>query len=182
MTHSLRFYGNWISFQVISGRSLWLRVLPGETDRCHFRGLQRTPILQPFLSQCREEFSKSKVVNKKWFIINRIGCLWDLQERLCPKNLVGYRVFFGGGGRLQFYNERKSGREFCCPCVVKLHPQIIVFYGCREHVLHQESLNLLSSLGRMWVSYYHCFIVWGHVLCFCCMVLLLCKPAFSSNP
>ena len=46
-------------------------------------------------------------------------------------------------------------------------PQIIVFSVCREHIL--GVINLLSSLGRMWVSCHHCFIVWGHVSCFCCM-------------
>ena len=39
-------------------------------------------------------------------------------------------------------------------------------------------INLLSSLGRMWVSGRHCLIVWGHVSCSCCIVLLLSKPAW----
>ena len=38
--------------------------------------------------------------------------------------------------------------------------------------------NLLSSLNWMRVSCHHCCIVLGHVLCFCCMVLLLSKPAW----
>ena len=50
------------------------------------------------------------------------------------------------------------------------------FYVCKEYVL--GIINLLRSLGRMWVSCHHCFIVWGHVLCFSCMVLLLSKPAW----
>ena len=50
----------------------------------------------------------------------------------------------------------------------------LVFRVCREHVL--GIMNLLSSLGRIWVSCHHCCIVWGHVFCFCCMVLLLSKP------
>lgn len=45
--------------------------------------------------------------------------------------------------------------------------KIIVFYTCREHVL--GIINLQSSLGRMWGSCCHC-VVWGHVLCLCCMV------------
>ena len=49
----------------------------------------------------------------------------------------------------------------------------------REHVL--RIINLLSSLGRMWGSCHHCFIVWGHVSCFCHMGVLLSTPAFSSN-
>ena len=101
---------------------------------------------------------------------------------------------------LQFYNQRKRGkkknlsflsrqhasiirsssrlgREFSCPFMVKLGSQMIgvcvVFFFnlCREHVL--GIINLPSSLHRMWVSSHHCFIVWGHILCFCCMVLLL---------
>ena len=43
---------------------------------------------------------------------------------------------------------------------------------CREeHIL--GVINLLNSLDKMWVSHYHCFIVWWHVSGFCCMVLLL---------
>ena len=33
----------------------------------------------------------------------------------------------------------------------------------------------------MWDSCHNCFIVWGHVPCFCCMVLLLSKQAFLSD-
>ena len=61
--------------------------------------------------------------------------------------------------------------------------------------LHAEEcvlglIHLLSSLGRMWVSWHHCFVVLGHVSCFCCMiffslsmpaVLWLSKHAFLSN-
>ena len=39
-------------------------------------------------------------------------------------------------------------------------------------------INLLSSLGRTWVSGHCGFIVWGHVLCFWSMVLLLSKPTW----
>ena len=43
---------------------------------------------------------------------------------------------------------------------------------CREeHIL--GVISLLNSLDKMWVSHYHCFIVWWHVSGFCCMVLLL---------
>ena len=54
-------------------------------------------------------------------------------------------------------------------------PQITAFHVCREHVL--GIMNLLSSRVRMCGS--HATIVYclGHVLCFCCMVLLLSKPA-----
>ena len=70
------------------------------------------------------------------------------------------------------------GRQTLNHCATR-EAQIIVFYVCSEHVL--GVINLLSSLGRMWVSCHHCFIVWGHVLCFSCMVLLLSKPAFLSD-
>ena len=77
----------------------------------------------------------------------------------------------------------RLGREFSCPFMVKLVSQMIgvcvcvcfffffFFNLCREHVL--GIINLPSSLDRMWFSSHHCFIVWGHILCFCCMVLLL---------
>ena len=66
--------------------------------------------------------------------------------------------------------------ELSCLCMVKLGPQMIIFNVCREHVL--GIIDLLRSLGRMWVSCHHCFKVWGHVLCFCCMVLLLSKTGW----
>ena len=110
----------------------------------------------------------------KWFI--RIGHFWGLQvgswEMPCSKNLAGY----------SYINKVKVGRgrdllclfwvfgvfsslvpppgwagEFSSPWVVKLGSQIIVFNVCREHVL--GIINLLSSLGRMWGSCHHCFIV-----------------------
>ena len=56
------------------------------------------------------------------------------------------------------------GREFSCLYMVKLGPQITVFYVYREHDL--GIINLLSLLGSMWGSYHHCFVVWGYVLCF----------------
>ena len=39
--------------------------------------------------------------------------------------------------------------------------KLLFFYVCKEHVL--GVIHLLSSLGRMWVSCHHCFIVLGHV-------------------
>ena len=58
-----------------------------------------------------------------------------------------------------------------------------------EHILGITSL--LSSLGGMWVSRHHCFIVWAHtclMLPLCdsvakqaCLVLWLSKPAFLSG-
>ena len=60
------------------------------------------------------------------------------------------------------YNEELSLRSVT-------FPEIIVSYVCREHVV--EVINLLSSLGRMWVLCHHCFIVLRHVSCLCFMVL-----------
>ena len=70
--------------------------------------LQRALVPQSFMSQHREEFSKSKAVDKKWFI--RIGRLWGWQvggwEMLCPKNLPGYSFTIknvGRGRRTSFF-------------------------------------------------------------------------------
>ena len=111
---------------------------------------------------------------------------------------------------LQFYNQKKSWEEreefLClswvdvmlpsscpppgwagessCPYMVKLDPQIIVFFFFfnvwKEHVL--RIINLLNSLDRMWDSCHHCFIVWGlllhgFVVKQACLVLWLSKPA-----
>ena len=109
----------------------------------------------------------------------------------CPENLLGYSFIIKGkvgrGRRpsLSFLNRRRIfiigsssrlSREVLLSLLVKLGLQMIVFWMCREHVL--GIINLLSSLGRIWFSCHHCFTVWGHVLCFCCMVLLLGKPAW----
>ena len=42
-------------------------------------------------------------------------------------------------------------------------------------------INFLSSLGSRRGSGHHCFIVWGHISCFCCMVTLLSKPAWFCS-
>ena len=158
-----------------------------------FPGLWRAPVPQSFMSQCREEFSNSKVVDKKWFI--RIGRLWGLQaggqEMPWPKNLLGYSFIIKG----KVERGRRTSLSFLSRChasiigsssrlgrgvFLSLHgqarPTNYCLYVCREHGL--GLINLLSSLDRMWGSCYHCFIVWGHVTCFCCMVLLLNKPAW----
>ena len=55
------------------------------------------------------------------------------------------------------------------------------FFVCEYTAPLLGVINLLSSLGRMWVSCHHYFIVWGYLPCFCCKVLLLSKPGFLSN-
>ena len=145
------------------------------------------------MSQCREEFNKNKVVDKKWFI--RIGCLWGLQaggqEMPWPKNLLGYSFIIKAkwrGGKvllcLSWVDVMLPSSapppgwpgEFSCPSMVKVGPHIIVFHVCREHVV--GSINLLSSLDRMCVSCHHCFPVLGYLPCFCFMGLLPSKPAW----
>ena len=144
------------------------------------------------MSQCREEFNKNKVVDKKWFI--RIGCLWGLQaggqEMPWPKNLLGYSFIIKGkverGRRtsLSFLSRRyasiigsssRLGRGVFLSLHGQARPTNYCLDVCREHVV--GLINLLSSLDRMWVSCHHCFIVLEPVLCFCCTVLLLSKPA-----
>ena len=157
--------------------------------------------LWSFMSQCRNNSARGKVIDKNWFI--RIGCLWDLQagrqEVAAPQELTG----------LQLYNQKVRRRrrrllrhswvevmlpsfvpppgwagEFSCPYVVKLGSQIIVFL-----CLHRACPNLLSSLVRMWGSCYHCFLVWGMSLASvhgfvakqACLALWLSKPSFLSN-
>ena len=63
-----------------------------------------------------------------------------------------------------------------CLYVVKLGSQVTILYVCREHVLGIS--NLLSPLGRVRVSCHHCLTVWGHVFCFCWVVLFLSKAAW----
>ena len=46
------------------------------------------------------------------------------------------------------------------------------FYLCREHLL--GITNLLSSVGSMWVSRHHSFIVWGHGSSFHCVFFFFC--------
>ena len=110
------------------------------------------------------------------------------REGAAPCVLSGlyfYNQRTGERGRrpsLSFLNRRHAsiissssrlGREVSCSCLVQLGSQIIVFYVCGEHVL--GTIKPLSSLGRMSVSYHHCFIFWEHVLWFHRMVLLVSK-------
>ena len=51
--------------------------------------------------------------------------------------------------------------EFSCPYMVKLGLKCVVFNVFREPVL--GITNLLTSLGRVWVSHHHSFIVLRYV-------------------
>ena len=70
-----------------------------ETVWCHVQGPQE---LWSFMSQCRKNSARDKVIDKRWFI--RIEPLRGLQagrwEDVTPQELTG----------LQFYNQSKSGR------------------------------------------------------------------------
>ena len=82
----------------------------------------------------------------------------------------------GRGVFLSLHGQARTVKIILGLCMMSTFPKIIVFYVCREHVL--GVINLPSSLGRMWVSCHHCFIVLGHVSNFCRMVLLPGKPAW----
>ena len=130
----------------------------------------------------------------KWSF--RTRCMWGLQagrwEVLCPKNLLGSSFINKGkcgegedllclswvDGMLSS-SAPPDAKEFSCFYMVKLGAQIFIFPVCREHVL--GITHLLSSLGKMWVSCHRRFTVEGHTLCFCCMALLLSKPAWFCS-
>ena len=107
------------------------------------------------------------MIDRKWFI--RVECLRGLQvgkwEVPCSKNSLGYSVIIKGkvgrGGGLLCLSWAEVmlsstvpppgwAEAFSCPYMSRLGPQIIVYPVCREHV--PGIINLLSSLGRMWVS------------------------------
>ena len=58
-------------------------------------------------------------------------------------------------------------------------PYILFLVYAEEHVL--GIINLLPLLGRIWVSFHHCFTALGHGLWFPGRVLLS-KRAFLSDP
>ena len=146
------------------------------------------------VSQHRRNSPRGTVIDKKWLI--RTGHIWGFRSKWArgcptPKNLLGSSFIIKG-------EEGRRGEGETFPVFLsRPHASIIssssrlsrvflflpgqagpqiVFHMCREHVL--GIINLLSSLGRMWGSCHHCFIIWGHVSCFCLMVLLLSKPAW----
>ena len=54
-------------------------------------------------------------------------------------------------------------------------------FSCMQRACPRDH-ELTELTGQdVWVSCHHCFIVLGHVPCFCCMVLLLSKPACLIN-
>lgn len=163
-----------------------------DPSECHFRGSLKSSGTIVLTSQCREEFGKSKIIDKKWFIT--IGYLWDFQaggwEMTCPGNLLGYSFIF-------YIIKGKVGRRRrpSLPFLSRHHASVISFFSRLTRgvflSLHGEARstdycflcvqrvcpNLLSSLGKVWVSFHYCFIAFDLVLCFWSMALLLSKPA-----
>ena len=142
------------------------------------------------MSQCRE-FSEIKVVGKKWLI--RTGCLWGWQaggrEMPHPENLVGYSfVIKGQVGRgrrasLSFLSGHhisiiSSSSRLGRGVFFSLYGQARSVDDCFlcVQITCPRIMNLLSSLGRTWVSCHHCFIVLGMSLAsvawFCCSACL----------
>ena len=118
--------------------------------------LQRALVPQSFMSQHREEFIKSNVVDKKWFI--RIGCLWGLQvggwEMLHPKNLVGYNFIIRG--------EVERGRRASFSFLSRHHVSIISSSPrlCREACLsfpRWSDQDCHSTLEK----YFQVSVQWG---------------------
>ena len=126
------------------------------TQLVSFPGLQRAWVPQSFMSQHREEFSKSNVVDKKWFI--RIGCLWGLQvggwEMLHPKNLVGYNFIIRG--------EVGRGRRASFSFLSRHHVSIISSSPrlCREACLSFPRWSDQDCHGTL-EKYFQVSVQWG---------------------
>ena len=140
-----------------------------------------------FTSQCKEEFGKSKTIDE-WFI--RITYLWGLQaggwEMTCPGNLQGYSFIIKGivgrgrGPSLSLSNRRHAfisssssrlGRGVFLSLRGRARPTHCCFF-CAAACPRDHWLPELTGQDLLWS--------WG-ILCFCCMVLMLSKPAFSRK-
>ena len=85
-------------------------------------------------------------------------------------SIISFSSTLNKGVFLSLYGQASSTNN-CFLCVQRAHP------------------NLLGSMGRMWVSCHHCFIVvrmscafvYGFVAKQDCLVLRLSKTAFLSN-
>ena len=85
------------------------------------------------------------------------GCgMWDLF--IVPWSGIKSRHPALGAWSLSHWTPRGVPINYCC------------------HVLREHALRIINFLG-MWGSCHHCFIIWGHVLCFRCVVLSLWKFA-----
>ena len=152
-------------------------------------GLWRTPIPQFFMSHHWNNSARGKVLDK-WFI--RTEHLWGLRMgrwgAAAPQELTGYSFTIKGkaGRRRRHSLSFLSRRHASIISISRLIRGVFLSlydqdssknycFLCREHIL--GFTNLLSLLGKMWVSCHHCFIL-RHVLGFCCIVLLLKKPVW----
>ena len=153
--------------------------------RTAWRVLQRTPVLYVSV---QKEFNDGQSGKKLFITIGHLRGLHTVAERMpCPENLVGHIFIIKG--------REGRGRGPSLSFSIRCHVSIISFpsrlgrgvflslhgqarstdcFLCVQRVCP----NLLSSLRRTRVSCYHCFFVWGPVSYFCCMLLLLCKPAW----
>ena len=129
-----------------------------------------------------------------WATVHGVAKSWTQLSRWArsptPENLMGYSFIIKGEvgrGRkslsfLSRYHDSIMNSSRLGKGGFSLHSQtrsvhkLLFFYVCKEHVL--KIANLLSSQGSRWVSYHHYFIVWGHVLHFSCMVMLLSNSAW----
>ena len=154
---------------------------------------------------CREEFSDSKVVDKKCFI--RIGCLWGLQAggraTLHPENLEGYSFIIKGKGT--------GGKDLLCLFWVDIMFFIIssfskfsrgvflslrgqarstnYWFSCvqRAYPKDQWFTELTGQDVGLKPPLFYCFEacpvlqVHGFVAKRACLVLCLSKSVFSKN-
>ena len=110
---------------------------------------------------------------------------------LHPENLLDYSFIIKGKMR----KGRKASLSFLSRCHAsiissssRLSRDVFLFLHCQTRSTNHcfscvqracpRDHELTELTGQdVWVSCHHCFIVLGHVPCFCCMVLLLSKPA-----
>ena len=151
-----------------------------------------------FMSQCTEEFSESSVVDESWFI--RLGHFWGIQvngqEMLLAENLLSYSFIIQGkvgrGEDLLCLSSRRHASiinfssRLGRGVFLSLHGQARSTDYYYYYFMYSESMS--QGSWTHWAHWAGCrshvtvaFIVWGHVLCFCGVVLLLSKPTFSSN-
>ena len=107
------------------------------------------------MSQHGEEFSKSNVVDKKWFI--RIGHLWGLQvgewEMPHPKNLLGYSFIIKGGVE----RERRPSLPFLSRC----HVSIISSSTRQSGEVFLSLYGQAQDCHRTLEKYFQVSVQWG---------------------
>ena len=112
---------------------------------------------------CASLYSQTRTRRALWRNIFRSQYNEGLSQSLFGGSLTGWYHWAGCRPYFLLFN--------CLGALCKEH-----VFGAKEHVL--GVINSLSSLGRVFVLCYHCFLVVGHVSCFCCMVLLRSKLAW----